>query len=151
MSAAPGRLVNKADFERLLSTRFWARSAHFAVHHLPASPMPPVRPRATSNPGDLSTGPAPGCPQPVDDLSTAAPAGLWLGCLVPKRQARRAVTRNLLKRQARAAFVRHAERLPRGLWLLRLRQPFSAELYPSAASEALARAVRAELDQLLAR
>lgn len=61
------------------------------------------------------------------------------------------MTRNLLKRQARAAFVRHAERLPRGLWLLRLRQPFSAELYPSAASEALARAVRAELDQLLAR
>ncbi len=87
----------------------------------------------------------------MDDLSTEAPAGLWLGCLVPKRQARRAVTRSLLKRQARAAFARHAARLPRGLWLLRLRQPFAAEQFPSAASEALARAVRAELDQLLAR
>jgi ribonuclease P protein component len=39
---------------------------------------------------------------------------------VPKRQARRAVTRNLLKRQMRECFHRHAATLPKGLWLLRL-------------------------------
>lgn len=86
----------------------------------------------------------------MDDLSTGAPGQHWLGCLVPKRQARRAVTRNLMKRQARAAFARHQAALPRGLWLLRLRQPFPVDQFPSAASEALARAVRAELDRLLA-
>ncbi len=76
------------------------------------------------------------------------PDGLWLGCLVPKRHARRAVTRNLLKRQVRSVFQRHAAQLPRGLWLVRLRQPFAVADFPSSASGALAQAVRAELDRL---
>ena len=151
MSPALGRLVHKADFERLLSSRLWARSAHFAVHHVPAGPTPPPRPGKRPAAQELSTTPAPACPQPVDDLSTAVPQGHWLGCVVPKRQARRSVTRNLMKRQARAAFDRHRESLPRGLWLLRLRQPFATEQFPSAASPALAQAVRTELDRLLAR
>ena len=50
--------------------------------------------------------------------------GLWLGCVVPKRHARRAVTRSLLKRQIRGAFDRHAAALAGGLWLVRLRAPF---------------------------
>ena len=45
-----------------------------------------------------------------------------------------------MKRQARAAFERHAATLSGGLWLLRLRQPFPVQQYPSAASVALARA-----------
>ena len=69
---------------------------------------------------------------------------------MPKRHARRAVTRNLLKRQLRSAFERHAAGLPAGLWLVRLRQPFAVADFPSAASAALARAVRSELDGLLA-
>ena len=76
---------------------------------------------------------------------------LWLGCVVPKRHARRAVTRNLLKRQARSAFQRHASRLPPGLWLLRLQAPFAKAEFISASSLRLARAVRSELDALLAR
>lgn len=74
----------------------------------------------------------------------------WLGCVVPKRHARRAVTRSLLKRQVRAAFARHAGGLPGGLWLVRLRQPFPLADFPSAASTALAAAARTELDGLLA-
>ena len=69
---------------------------------------------------------------------------------MPKRHARRAVTRSLLKRQLRSAFERHAAGLPAGLWLLRLRQPFAVADFPSAASAALASAVRSELDGLLA-
>ncbi len=79
------------------------------------------------------------------------PAQHWFGCLVPKRHARRAVTRNLIKRQGHSAFSRHAATLPPGLWLLRLRQPFSTTEFPSAKSQALARAVRGELEALLAR
>lgn len=143
----PARLVNKADFERLLGARPWARSTHFAVHHVSASPWRESRPAKAAEGGELSTGPAPACPQPVDDLPTAC----WLGCVVPKRHARRAVTRNLLKRQVRGAFERHEDGLPPGLWLVRLRQPFAVSAFPSARSPALQQAARQELDQLLTR
>lgn len=137
--------MHKADFERLLATRARARSVHFALHHLPVAPSPPARPSAASATEELSTGIARSCPQVVDD----SPAGLWVGCVVPKRNARRAVTRNLLKRQIRSAFVRHAFTLPRGLWLVRLRAGFPATTFVSAASAALARAASVELDHLL--
>ena len=79
-----------------------------------------------------------------------SPVTQWLGCIVPKRQARRAVTRNLLKRQMRECFHRHAAALPKGLWLLRLHAGFAVRDYPSARSEALAQNARAELERLLA-
>jgi len=83
----------------------------------------------------------------VDD----SPAGIWIGCVVPKRHARRAVSRSLLKRQIRGAFCRHAAALPVGMWLVRLRAPFAASEFVSARSAALATAARDELDRLLAR
>ena len=86
-------------------------------------------------------------PAPVDDL----PAGHWLGYVIPKRHAKRAVTRNLFKRQIRNLFVEHASALPLGQWVVRLRMPFAVAQYPSARSDALAAAARAEIDTLLAR
>lgn len=144
---AIGRLLKSADFQRLLGAPTRQRSAHFALHHVEA--------RLTAGraaPGDpiaekLSTDRAPSCPEPVDE----APDELWLGCVVPKRHAKRSVTRSLLKRQMRGAVERHAGHLPPGLWLLRLRSPFAPAAFPSAASEALRRAVRTELEQLMAR
>lgn len=141
------RLVHKADFERLLSTRSQMRSTHFALHHVSGVPLPPkARPNQTMHP-ELSTDLAPLVPQPVDNARTA----LWIGCVVPKRHARRAVTRSLLKRQIRAAFERHARALPSGLWLVRLRAGFPAAEFVSARSAALALAARQELDGLLSR
>ncbi len=87
------------------------------------------------------------CPDAVDETLES----IWLGCMVPKRHARRAVTRNLLKRQMRAATLQWVQRLPAGLCLLLLRQPFVVSQYPSARSAALNAAVRKELDQLLQR
>ncbi len=75
----------------------------------------------------------------------------WLGCVVPKRHAKRAVTRNLLKRQIRCLFRQHAQALPAGQWLVRLRMPFALADYPSASSRALATAARTEIDTLLQR
>ncbi len=75
----------------------------------------------------------------------------WIGCVVPKRHARRAVTRSLLKRQIRSAMQRHAPVLPAGLWLVRLRAPFVVTEFVSARSAALAAAARHELDGLLRR
>jgi ribonuclease P protein component len=70
--------------------------------------------------------------------------------VVPKRHARRAVTRSLLKRQMRAVFARHVAALPAGAWVLRLRAPFEAGRYRSAVSRPLRELVRAELEDVVA-
>jgi ribonuclease P protein component len=150
-----GRLLQSADFERVLAVPPRSRSAHFAVHHLAARPTLPAAGRRRAGKSKLSTEAAPVCPQPVDE----SPAGWWLGAVVPKRHARRAVTRNLIKRQIRGVMAaclagREGERepaLPHGLWVVRLRSPFDLKTWPSAASDALRQAARAELAQLLDR
>jgi ribonuclease P protein component len=70
---------------------------------------------------------------------------------VPKRHARRSVTRSLLKRQMRAVVQHEADRLPPGLWVLRLKAPFDKQQFPSAASEPLRALARDELVTLLQR
>lgn len=79
------------------------------------------------------------------------PDSRWLGMVIPKRHARRAVTRSLLKRQIRAAIGRQEGSLAPGLWVVRLRSAFDRATYRSAASPALAGAAREELAMLLAR
>ena len=78
----------------------------------------------------------------------------WIGAMVPKRWARRAVTRNLIKRQLYAlADLGGLQQVP-GAYLVRLRSSFHTGQktgpFVSAASQALRQAVRAELAQLLA-
>ncbi len=145
------RIVHKADFERVLATRSRSRSTHFALHHLAGAPVPRVWQAKVAVDTELSTSPAPNCPQAVDDLPVAAATGLWFGCVVPKRHARRAVTRTLLKRQVRSAFQRWGTALPAGLWLVRLRAPFAKQDFISARSTLLTAAARTELEALLAR
>lgn len=77
--------------------------------------------------------------------------GLWLGAVIPKRHAKRAVTRNLMKRQIRAMVADRATTLPSGLWVVRLRATFDRVDFRSAASAPLRHAVRAELGALLDR
>jgi ribonuclease P protein component len=135
-------LVHSADFQRLLSSPAWSRSTHFAIHHLPVSPLRLRRVVEATGEAELSTSPVNNTPELVDNL----PDRHWLGAVLPKRLARRAVTRNLLRRQIRAAVQRHAPTLPHGLWVVRLRAGFSRTEFPSAASDALRRATRTELD-----
>ena len=146
-----GRIVRSADFERVLGTPSRARSSHFAVHHLMAAPSLPG-PAFSTRKAELSTGSTPEAHSPVDELPAAAAVsapveGRWLGCVVPKRHARRAVTRSLLKRQIRAVFADAAASLPPGLWVVRLRLPFDRKQFPSASSDALRQLVRSELLQ----
>jgi ribonuclease P protein component len=137
------RLVQTADFQRVLQQRGRWHAPHFALHHVATGPARRKKPLTS----ELSTGQAPTGGEPVDDL----PDRIWLGAVVPKRHARRAVTRSLLKRQIRAAVERHAARLAPGLWVVRLRAPFDRSQFPSAASDALRALARQELDGLLAR
>jgi ribonuclease P protein component len=138
-----GRLLRKTDFERLLAVPPCSRSTHFAVHHVQARPSTPRKPGVDS----LCTGDAPNSVAPVDNMV----AGHWLGTVIPKRHAARSVTRNLLRRQVRAAMLCHQPRLRPGLWLVRLRRPFDRAQFVSAASTALRRTAAAELDRLLQR
>jgi ribonuclease P protein component len=74
----------------------------------------------------------------------------WLGLVVPKRHAKRAVTRSLIKRQMRAQADAHRERLPPGQWVLRLRAPFDPRRFSSAASSLLRETAREELARVFA-
>lgn len=144
------RIVKSVDFVRVLRMRSRAVTAHFAVHHLVG--LPSLRtPSAKTLGGKLSTIDAEPGARPVDDSSAdGLSAGRsWVGAVVPKRHARRAVTRSLLKRQIYAAAERHRERLAPGLWIVRLRSPFDRSQFASAASDVLRRGARAELEALL--
>jgi len=151
-----GKLQRPVDFERVLGRQSRARSAHFALHHLSANPAPSAWHAAQlrTAQAELSTGDAQPAHNVVEHDPPRAPSvqveGCWVGIVVPKRHAKRSVTRQLLKRQIRAAF---AERpgMPPGLWVVRLRSPFDRQKFPSAASDALRAAARAELAQLLDR
>ena len=108
---------------------------------------------------ELSTGAELVLLQGVDDSQVPGPLGMvetptderWLGLVVPKRHAKRAVTRTLVKRQIRNVAAACAPQLEAGLWVVRQRSPFDPKLFPSAASDALKEAARAELRALFER
>jgi ribonuclease P protein component len=143
-----GRILRSADFERVLALRPCSRSTHFAVHHVAAGLSALAKGRKQAVESKLSTGDETSCPQPVDELPAN---GWWLGLVVPKRHARRAVTRNLIKRQMRCVMTEQAEHLPQGLWVLRLKTVFDRSRFASPGSVALRQAARDELRGLLQR
>jgi ribonuclease P protein component len=171
-----GRILRAVDFERVLGTPTRARSAHFAVHYLPGVPSRPAAPRRKAAAADLSTGSETAQPLAVEEsvapateasldacadaragdvVGELADAGIWVGTVVPKRHARRAVTRNLLKRQIHRAVMAQAEAasasgLPAGLWVVRLRTPFDRKAFSSASSDALRLAAAEELGTVMA-
>ena len=75
----------------------------------------------------------------------------WVGALIPKRWAKRAVTRNAIKRQIYAVSSDLEQQLTQAAHVVRLRSAFDRAKFPSASSEALKQAVRMELLQLFAR
>lgn len=138
-------LTGAARFESAMSVRPLARTAHFMVHHR-------VHGGLSSK---LSTGDRPAPSEAVEDpvdnsvddrreMST-----LQLGLVVPKRHARRSVTRTLVKAQIRSGMRRHLDSLVAGDWVVRLCAPIDRKQFPSARSQALAALLQAELDTLL--
>ena len=72
----------------------------------------------------------------------------WIGAVVPKRHAKRAVTRNGIKRQIYAVSAAFEARLPAAAHVVRLRMDFARKDFPSAWSDPLKASVRGELLQL---
>jgi ribonuclease P protein component len=74
--------------------------------------------------------------------------GVWLGAMIPKRWAKRAVTRNAIKRQIYSVSAEHEAALVQRAHVVRLRAPFDRAHYISACSDMLKRDVRLELQVL---
>nr|WP_273473178.1 ribonuclease P protein component [Sphaerotilus sulfidivorans] len=166
------RLSGPSRFEAVMAVRPCARTARFMVHHLPLplpmpAPIDQVDPVASGMvlPVDKSDGHAiapavdnsveksvdESVEKVVENLFVPGQStSLRLGLVVPKRHARRAVTRTLVKNQLRDAMRRHLPHLAPGDWVLRLRAPIDRARFPSARSEALAAELRGEIDRLLA-
>jgi len=120
------RLTSRAQFQAVMAGAPVAKTVHFALHR-----------------GVLD---APTDGRPLFPVSAA-----WVGVVLPKRWARRAVTRNAIRRQIYELSRLHANAMPQAAWVVRLRSEFSRKQFVSASSEPLKRAVRAELEQLLGR
>ena len=135
------RLKTRAQFQAAMAGGTVSRTAHFALHRLvlaaaaaPAGPDSALREQES---------------QALFGV-VHAPSAPWLGAMVPKRWARRAVTRNAIKRQIYAVAAGFEPRMPHAAHVVRLRVAFDRKHFVSATSDALKTAVRAELQQLFA-
>ena len=138
------RLKTRPQFQAALSGSTVSRTPHFALHRL-------------SLPESLLTGDTSATQGTPSGSNTDTPGPLfktqdvWLGAMVPKRWARRAVTRNTIKRQIYAISAQFEVRLPCAAHVVRLRSEFDRRQFISATSPLLKNAVRLELEQLFER
>jgi ribonuclease P protein component len=131
------RLKTRSQFQAVLAGSTAARTPHFALHcaALDASTRKP----------DAAA------PKNMPDQMLFAVQDVWLGAMVPKRWAKRAVTRNAIKRQIYSVSTDFQSTLPVAAHVVRLRAGFDLAQFGSASSDALKTAIRLELQQLLAR
>jgi ribonuclease P protein component len=126
------RLQTRPQFQAALAGAIVAKTLHFALHRnsLDAMAVKPVEGAVNQRPLF-----------PVKDV--------WLGAMVPKRWARRAVTRNAIKRQIYAVSADFQHLYPQAAFVVRLRRDFSRVEFISATSLQLQAAVRGELQSLM--
>lgn len=98
-----------------------ARSAHFSLHGLQ---LPAAQ---------------------VEITGLFAGSDVWIGAMVPKRWARRAVTRNTIKRQIYAVSRASLAQSKPAAYVVRLRSGLDPARFFSASSMALKQAMRTEL------
>jgi ribonuclease P protein component len=136
------RLKTRPQFQAVLAGEIVARTEHFVLHRsrLDASARQAGR-TPLQDDGNGSNQSAAGPLFAVQDV--------WIGAMVPKRWARRAVTRNAIKRQIYTVSADFLHQYPEAVFLVRLRREFSRKEFVSASSLALKEAVRAEVTDLM--
>ena len=134
------RLKTRPQFQAALAGGTVSRTAHFALHRLTLT-RPTDTPLAPAD----QVGPAPSQEQALFGLFD-----VWLGAMVPKRWARRAVTRNTIKRQIYAVSAALEDNLCIAAHVVRLHSTFDRKRYLSATSDQLKHDVRCELLRLFA-
>jgi ribonuclease P protein component len=131
------RLKTRAQFQAVLADATVARSPHFALHRAALDVLAFTQQASVFS---FVRAPVP-----------LAQRDVWMGAMVPKRWAKRAVTRNLIKRQIDAVSKDFEAMLLAAAYVVRLRADFDRTQFTSSASDVLKVAVRQELQQLLAR
>ena len=126
------RLKTRPQFQAVLAGKTLARTAHFALHSAGLESAVPAIAGVPSMPL---------FPQQC----------VWLGAMVPKRWAKRAVTRNTIKRQIYNVSAQFEPHLGVAAHVVRLRAGFDRKQFVSATSDALKSAVRTELLHLFER
>ena len=129
------RLKTRAQFQAVMAGSTVSRTVHFALHRVGLDAAPA-----------LAAGEGPLRSAPLFAVRDA-----WIGALIPKRWARRAVTRNAIRRQIYSVSLSLPSPLPAAAHVVRLRTGFDRAAFESASSPALKRAVRSELQDLFAR
>ncbi len=112
------RLKTRSQFQAVLAGERVASTTHFVLHR---NVLPDM------------------C-RPADTV--------WLGAMVPKRWAKRAVTRNAIKRQIYSVSSEVEFDLPGAAHVVRLRAVFDRKHFVSASSDPLKAQVRDELVRL---
>ena len=120
------RIRTRPQFQAAMAGAIVAKTPHFALHRL-------------------------ALPAPAHGRLLFPEQDSWIGVVLPKRWAKRAVTRNSIRRQVYEFTRLSADSLPAAALVVRLRAGFSREQFVSATSDVLKRAVRAELQQLFSR
>ncbi len=128
------RLKTRPQFQAALAGGTVSRTPHFALHRLN---LPEAKPLASIEDSHIA---------PLFQTQE-----VWLGAMVPKRWAKRAVTRNAIKRQIYNVSAQFEVRLPCAAHVVRLRSGFDRQQFISATSPMLKLAVRQELEQLFER
>ena len=127
------RFQTRPQFQAVLAGTTIARTIHFALHRnaLDVNAVQVESSQALPASGLF----------PIHDM--------WIGAMVPKRWAKRAVTRNTIKRQIYTVSADFFEHYPQAAFLVRLRRDYSRKEFTSATSEQLKQAVRLELQALM--
>lgn len=126
------RLKTRAQFQAVLAGALIAKTQHFALHRKAFRPE--------NLPFDSTMSEA---------VSLFCASETWLGAMVPKRWAKRAVTRNTIKRQIYNVSADFSHQYSQAAFVVRLRSSFSAREFVSATSDQLKQAVRLEVQTLM--
>jgi ribonuclease P protein component len=146
------RLKTRPQFQAALSGGTVSRTPHFALHRLNLPESQPLADTQVPQAAHSGASSAPSsAPNSAPSTALFQSQEVWLGAMVPKRWARRAVTRNAIKRQIYAISAAFEVRLPCAAHVVRLRSEFDRKQFISATSPMLKQAVRLELEQLFER
>ena len=131
------RLRTRPQFQAVLAGDVIARTEHFALHRneLGASAAPSDSEKTTV--------------ENAQSPSLFSAQCVWVGAMVAKRWAKRAVTRNTIKRQIYTVSAVLMHDYPKAAFVVRLRKEFSRKEFSSATSSPLKEAVRVELVALM--
>lgn len=127
------RLQNRPQFQAVLAGPVVAKTVHFALHRNGLDARAQPKSLGEAAPMSVLFG--------INDV--------WMGAMAPKRWAKRAVTRNTIKRQIYSVSAEFSGQLSDAAFVVRLRCAFDKKVFPSATSEPLRQAIRTEIQALM--